>query len=100
MSRGILRPSRAQVAALLAVPVLGLGPLAPVAFADAPPPGPRVDSSDVIGRVCQEVNSDPEDRQDVSCERDIAPRLSRLIGPGSGLTCRNSTPTTIVCRKD
>ncbi|KUN10461.1 hypothetical protein AQI95_01720 [Streptomyces yokosukanensis] len=100
MSRRILRPTRAQVAALLAAPVLGLGLLAPAAFADTPPPGPKVDSGTAIGRVCQEANAEPEDGQDVSCERDIAPLLSRLIGPGSGITCRNSAPTAIVCRRE
>jgi hypothetical protein len=102
MSRRTLRPTRAQVAALLTTPLLGLGLLAPSASADTPPPGQKVDSGTVIGRVCQHAGAeaDPEDGPGLSCEKDIAPLLSRLIGPGSGITCRNESATDIVCRPD
>ncbi|MFF7356113.1 MULTISPECIES: hypothetical protein [Streptomyces] len=100
MSRRILRPTRAQVAALLTAPLLGVGLLAPSAFADTPPPGQRVDSGEVIGRVCRQAGADPEEGSGLSCEKDIAPLLSRLIGPGSGITCRSQSATDIVCRPE
>ncbi|WP_369365618.1 hypothetical protein AB5L52_21095 [Streptomyces sp. CG4] len=100
MSRRIPWPTRAQVAALLSAPVLGVGLLAPSASADTPPPGPKVDSGSVVGRVCDEANADPDDSPSLNCERDIAPRLARLIGPGSGLTCRNVSANSISCRRE
>jgi hypothetical protein len=100
MSRRTLRPTRAQVAALLTAPVLGLGLLVPSASADAPPPGPTVDSATVIDKVCRHANDDPEDGPGLNCERDIAPVLSRIIGPGSGITCRNVGPGAISCRPE
>ncbi|MGW3206111.1 hypothetical protein [Streptomyces sp. NPDC001135] len=101
MSRRTLKPTRAQVAALLTAPVLGLGLLAPSASADTPPTGQKVNSSDVIGRVCQHAGADDDgEGSGLSCERDIAPLLSRMIGPGSGITCRNESATDIVCRPD
>ena len=101
MSRRILRPTRAQVAALLTAPVLGLGLLAPAASADTPPPGEKVDSATVIDKVCRHANEDPEDGgSGLSCEKDIAPLLSRIIGPGSGITCRNVSPNAIDCRPE
>lgn len=100
MSRRTLRPTRAQVAALLTASVLGLGLLAPSASADTPPPGQKVDSGTVIDRVCRHANEDREDGSGLSCERDIAPLLTRIIGPGSGLTCRNESPTAISCRPE
>ncbi|WP_369390714.1 hypothetical protein AB5J72_25945 [Streptomyces sp. CG1] len=100
MSRRTLRPTRAQVAALLTAPLLGVGLLAPSASAGTPPPGPKVDSGTVIGRVCKEANDDPDDGPALDCERDIAPRLAQLIGPGSGITCRNVSPTAISCRPE
>ncbi|WP_438296345.1 hypothetical protein [Streptomyces sp. HUAS TT7] len=99
MSRRTLRPTRAQVAALLTASVLGVGLLAPSASADPPPLGPKVDSSSVIDRVCREANAEPDEGPALSCERDLAPRLSHLIGPGSGVTCRNQSPSAIVCRR-
>ncbi|KOU33940.1 hypothetical protein [Streptomyces sp. WM6378] len=100
MPQRTLRPTRAQVAALLTASVLALGLLAPSASADPPPPGPKVDSSSVIDRVCQEANAEPDDGPALSCERDLAPPLSHLIGPGSRLTCRNQSPNAIVCRRE
>ncbi|MFD8389080.1 hypothetical protein ACFV2N_07680 [Streptomyces sp. NPDC059680] len=100
MPRRTLRPTRAQVAALLTAPVLGLGLLVPSASADTPPPGPKVDSGTVIDKVCRHANEDPEDGAGLSCEKDIAPLLSRMIGPGSGLTCRNVSPNSISCRPE
>ncbi|GGU32937.1 hypothetical protein [Streptomyces violascens] len=100
MSRRILRPTRAQVAEVLAASVLAVSLLAPSASADPPPPGPKVSSSSVIDRVCREANAEPDDGPALSCERDLAPRLSHLIGPGSGVTCRNQSPNDIVCRRE
>ncbi|MER6075565.1 hypothetical protein ACFYZB_25565 [Streptomyces sp. NPDC001852] len=100
MSRRTPRPTRAQVAALLTAPVLGLGLLVPPAFADTPPPGQKIDGATVIDRVCRQANDDPEDGPGLSCEKDIAPMLSRLIGPGSGLTCRSQSPSAIDCRRE
>ncbi|MEU8031363.1 hypothetical protein [Streptomyces sp. NPDC049099] len=101
MLRRTLRPTRAQVAALLTAPVLGLGLLAPSASADTPPPGQKLSSSDVIGRVCRHAGADDDgEGSGLSCEKDIAPLLSRMIGPGSGITCRNESATDIVCRPD
>ncbi|MGV4981178.1 hypothetical protein ACWC0C_43325 [Streptomyces sp. NPDC001709] len=100
MSRRTPRPTRAQVAALLTASMLGVGLLAPSAFADTPPPGQKVDSGTVIARVCEHANEDPEDGPGLSCEKDITPFLSRLIGPGSGLTCRSQSPSAIDCRRE
>ncbi|MGW7822271.1 hypothetical protein ACWGLF_30140 [Streptomyces puniciscabiei] len=100
MSRRTLRPTRAQVAALLTAPVLGLGLLVSSAFADTPPPGPKVDSGTVIDKVCRHANDDDEGGSGLSCEKDIAPLLSHIIGPGSGVTCRSNAPTVIVCRPE
>ncbi|MEU6776753.1 hypothetical protein [Streptomyces sp. NPDC046759] len=100
MSRRIPRPTRARVAALITAPVLGLGLLAPTAFADTPPPGPKIDSGTVVDKVCRHANEDTEEGTGISCEKDIAPLLSRIIGPGSGVTCRSVSPTDIVCRPE
>jgi hypothetical protein len=100
MSRRTPRPTPARVAALLTAPVLGVGLLVPSAFADTPPPGQKVDSGAVIGRVCRHANEDSEDGPGLSCDRRLAPLLSRFIGPGSGRTCRSVSPTSIVCRPE
>ncbi|MEU6253582.1 hypothetical protein [Streptomyces sp. NPDC047043] len=100
MLRRTPKPTRTRIAVLLTAPVLGVGLLAPSAFADTAPPGEKVDSATVIDRTCRHASEDAEDGPGLSCERDIAPLLSRLIGPGSGLTCRETSPTDIDCRPE
>ncbi|ANP48337.1 hypothetical protein J2Z21_003669 [Streptomyces griseochromogenes] len=96
MSRRTRKPTRARIAALLTAPVLGVGLLAPSAFADAPPPGPKSGNSGVLNRICEHAREDDEGSQGLSCERDIAPIVSRFLGPG--ISCMDQSETAIVCR--
>ena len=104
MLRRTLKPSRTRtrIAVLLAAPVLGVFLLAPSAGADTPPPGEKVDSAAVIDRACKHASedTDAEDGSGPTCEKLIAPLLTHAIGPGSGLTCRNVSPTDIDCRPE
>ena len=100
MLRRTLKPTRTRIAALLSAPVVGVFLLAPSAFADTPPPGEKIDSTEVIDRACKHASEDSEDGAGPSCEKLIAPLLSHAIGPGSGLTCRSVSPTDIDCRPE
>lgn len=100
MLRSTLKPTRTRLAALLSAPVVGVFLLAPSAFADTPPPGKKIDSTEVIDRACKHASEDSEDGGGASCDKLIAPLLSHAIGPGSGLTCRSVSPTDIECRPE
>ncbi|RPF37053.1 hypothetical protein [Streptomyces sp. TLI_185] len=100
MLRRTLKPTRTRIAALLTAPMAGVFLLAPSAFADTPPPGEKIDSTEVIDRACKHASEDSEDGAGPSCEKLIAPFLSHAIGPGSGLTCRSVSPTDIECRPE
>jgi hypothetical protein len=92
MPRRTLKPTRTRIAVLLTAPVLGVGLLAPSAFADTPPPGKKIDSAAVVDRVCQHASEDAEDGPGPSCEKGIAPLLSHVIGPGSRVTSKRQPP--------
>lgn len=97
MSRRTLKPARARIAALLTAPVLGVGLLTPSAFADTPPPSPKVESKDnLLSRLCQHASEDDEQGTSLNCQRDIAPLVSRFLGPG--ITCFDQSPSAIECR--
>ena len=100
MLRRTLKPTRTRLAALLSAPVGGVFLLAPSAFADTPPPGKKIDSTEVIDRACKHASEDSEDGGGASCDKLIAPLLSHAIGPGRGLTCRSVSPTDIECRPE
>jgi len=100
MLRRTLKPALIRIVLLLSAPVLGVGLLAPSAWADTPPPGEKIDSATVIDRACKHASEDNEDGPDQSCEKVVAPLLSHAIGPGSGLTCRQVSPTDIDCRPE
>ncbi|MFF4500771.1 hypothetical protein [Streptomyces sp. NPDC001401] len=100
MPRRTFKPTRTRIAVLLSAPVIGVGLLAPSAWADTPPPGQKIDSSEVIDRACKHASEDSEDGGGPSCEKLIKPFLSHVIGPGSGLTCRSVSPTDIDCRPE
>ncbi|MEU5532060.1 hypothetical protein [Streptomyces sp. NPDC020362] len=95
MSRRTRTSARTLIAALLTAPVLGVGLLAPSASADTPPPGQKTDNN-VLGRICEHARAEDEDGPTLSCERDIAPIVSRFLGPG--ISCVDQSPTAIVCR--
>ncbi|GHI06247.1 hypothetical protein AQI88_36230 [Streptomyces cellostaticus] len=97
MSRRTLKPTRAQIAALLTAPLLGLGLLAPSASADTPP-GQQTDTT-LIGKICQATSEDTEDGgSGLSCDRDIAPLLSRFVDPGLRMTCVSQPQGSEYCR--
>ncbi|MEU1401751.1 hypothetical protein ABZ471_05175 [Streptomyces sp. NPDC005728] len=97
MSLRPLTPTRAQIAALLTAPLLGICLLVPSASADTPPPGQKLTNSEVLDRICRHASED-EEGPALSCERDIAPMVSRVLGPG--ISCVSQSPTAISCRPD
>ncbi|MEU9988800.1 hypothetical protein AB0E10_18780 [Streptomyces sp. NPDC048045] len=94
MSRRTRPSARILIAALLAAPLLGVGLLAPPASADTPP-APKAENN-VLGRICEHARADDEDGPALSCERDVAPIVSRFLGPG--ISCVDQSPSAIVCR--